>query len=161
MRKYLTLETVVTLSILLFIGVLAVEGLVVEKLSPKAMAFPGFVFGAAGIIGLFEIIRVVRQINRSEAMEKTEKSVPPAVFKNRRNFIEFVAMTICYFLLMYLLGFLPASIIFCAVYGMRKKYERMGRLIIAAVAVNLLWYLLFSKVFVIRIPNAVLLKWIM
>lgn len=154
MKKYFNIELIMTLVILIFIGVLAFQGTVVEDLSDKAMRFPSFVFSVGGILGVAEIIRNVRSVQAAEKKGQAAKRKP--VFKDWKNFTQFVLMTLAYLVLLYLLGFVIASIIMVISYGLLRGYEKKWVIIVAGVGVILLWYVLFTKVIGVRMLTGVL-----
>lgn len=156
MKKYFNIELIMTLVILLFIGVLAFQGIVVDDLSDKAMNFPSFVFGVGGILGVAEIIRNVKAVQAVE--KRSEVSKRKSVFKNKKNFVQFALMTLAYLVLLYLLGFVIASIIMVISYGLIRGYEKKWVIIVAGVGIILLWYVLFTKMIGVRMLTGVLTK---
>jgi Na+/melibiose symporter-like transporter len=159
-KKYLNIEIIMTGIILLGIGILAINGLVVQKLSSRAMAFPIFVFSVAGVVGVLEIIRCVRIVNRSQAHKTSEaSSKKEVVLENKKNFFEIVVMIVLYFVFMCLVGFIPASLFFSVVYAIRQKYKKIWLFCIVSMLIIVGWYFLFDNLLGVTFPKPLLMNW--
>lgn len=155
MKKYLNIELIMTLVILAFIGMLAVQGQV-DGLSANAMRFPSFVFTVGGILGVVEIIRNVSAVRAVEKKGEAAKKKP--LFKNKKNLAEFIVLTLAYLVLLYLTGFTIASIIMVIAYGILRGFEKKWIVVVAGIAVILVWYVLFAKVIGVKMLGGVLIK---
>lgn len=160
MKRYVNLETVVTGIMLLYIGVLAIDGLFVSKLSSKAMAFPRFVFILAGVVGVLELRRCVRSAKAEEAKAPEERTKREPIVDNGKKFFEIIALTVMYFVLMFLIGFIPSSFIFSLIYAIRQKYEKMLQFCIIMLVIICAWYYLFNNMLGVSFPTPLLLEFV-
>ena len=155
MKKYFNIELIMTLVILAFIGVLALQG-AADGLSANAMRFPSFVFTVGGILGVAEIIRNVLAVKAEEKSGETKKKKP--LFKNKKNLAEFLVLTLVYLVLLYLIGFVLSSIIVVIAYGLRRGFEKKWIIVVAGIGVIALWYVLFAKLIGVKMLTGVLIN---
>lgn len=158
LKEYLNVEIVMTSLILVFVIVLAADGFFVKKLSSSAMAFPGFVFIAAIVIGLLEIGGNIRSVNKRLRTSENEgnSNQKKPVLDNKKNFIAMCMMLAVYFLLLYLIGFIISSIVFSLMFAIYHRYQRMVLFTGVTVMIVVFWFILFSKFLGVNIPNGLL-----
>ena len=154
MKKYLNLELIMTLLLLLIVAVIAFQGVAVEKLSSRAMQFPMFVFGMCFLFGIIEIVRNVKAVNQQAKAEGEVKRKP--VFVNSKNFFVILGMIVAYAALVYLIGFVAATILLGIVYGFYSKYKNKWVVVIVAVCFSVAIYLLFTKVLGTSLPTGLI-----
>lgn len=149
-----------TIVLLLFIGVMAIDGFFVSRYSSSAMAFPKFVFAVAAVSGIAEIVRNIKaqKARQKEKSGESEEEPISGVFHDKKKFFVFTAMIFAYLILMLLTGFVVSSIVFCLAYGFREKFPNPVVLVITSVVIVLLWYFLFGSVLNVRLPAGMLAK---
>ncbi len=154
MKKYLNIELIMTLVILLIVAVIAFQGMVVEKLSEKALQFPFFVFGMCFVFGTVEIIRNVRDVRKKEKAGQDVTRKP--VISDPRKFFTILGMIAVYAVLVYVLGFVAASIILSVVYGLYSGYKKKWVVVVVAICFSFALYLLFTKVLGTSLPRGLI-----
>lgn len=159
MKKYVNLEIVITVIILLYIGVLAFDGFFVSKLSSKAMAFPNFVFLLAGVVGVLELRRSVIAARAEAAKPPEQKTEKAPIIDNKNKFFEILILTVVYFSLMFLIGFILSSFIFSVIYAIRQKYEKMWQFCAIMLVIICGWYYLFNNMLGVTFPAPLLFNY--
>lgn len=154
-KKGLPLDAVVALTLILIVLVLAFEGLAVQHLPKDAVGFPGFVFSVIAIVGCMELLR----IRRSHGDESQEP--PKAVFYNRGNFLVICGLITGYVVFMFLVGFIPSTILFAAVFAVKFRYRHPVLFGAAAVLVTVGVSYIFKNVMYIHLPGGLLLDLIL
>ncbi len=146
LKKYFTVETITTGGILVFIMILAADGIFIKKLSSSAMAFPGFVFGTGILIGILDLIKSIREIKNKSDAEKQP------LFENKKNFQTICFLMLLYVVLMWLCGFIISSMVFSLLFAWKHHYKRMILFTIVMAVIILIWYLLFTKFLGVQFP---------
>lgn len=151
MKKKPSIEMIMALVIMLLTAIMAIDGFVFQDIPPEAAKYPVFVFCVIMAAGVAEIIRCVRE------QKKEEKEAKP-VFENPRNFLVVCGMIVGYGILVWLLGFVIATILFTIGFTCysRLKHLVLFNGIMALVIVGI--YFLFERVLQIFLPVGLLFE---
>lgn len=166
MKKYLNLELIMTMVLMAIIGILAIQGVFVEHLSQRSMTFPTFVFSIVAILGVVEITRNVLKTRKKLKTETAPAAKPEPeineetgeVCNPRANLIEIIILTAVYCVLLWLVGFVVSSVALVITYGLRRKYKKPWVIVVAGIAIILVWYFLFTRLLGVSIFPGILLK---
>lgn len=151
-KNGLPLDAVIALVLMLFVLVLAFEGLAVQKLPEEATGFPVFVFAVIFVVGCLELLRIRRGQKKEHQESQSAQNTPKAVFHNRKNFLVMCGLIIGYIVFMSLVGFILATILFTVVFAVKFHYGHPAIFGVIAVFVTIGLYYIFKNVMYIQLP---------
>ena len=135
------------------VAAIAFDGIFIHKLPLEALKYPVFcfliVFGTCGI-------EIVRSIRKQKAEEETVEAEP--VHYDLKNFLIMVVMLIVYVILLWLIGFIAASIALTIVFTVLYRLNKPVLVNVIATVVIIAVFFIFGKVLYIFLPQGLLFK---
>ena len=154
-KSALPLDAGVAIAIIAIIVILLLEGFVRQDIPDLAARFPLAVFAVVIVIGIAEATRSIlarKKENEGLAANAGEKAALKPVFKNFKNFIIISCMIIVYSILMYLIGFIPSTIVFSIAFVLFFKFKRVVLFSLCSIVGTIAVYFCFANLMHIRLP---------
>ena len=151
-KKKLPFQAIMATIMLLITLAIVADGLVFHKLPSDALSYPLFCALGVALCCLVEIFRGLKNYKKEEC-----KASKP-LHLNFRNFCIAVGMFAVYALLMYLIGFIAASIILTFAFLYLFKANKALWIGLGAAIVIVGIYFAFAKLLYIFLPKGLLIK---
>ena len=148
-KKKVSFQVIMGAVMLLITAAIVADGLVFHKLKTDALSYP--LFCAMGV-ALCCIAEIIKGLKSSAKGAKDEKPV----HKNMKNFLIAVGMFSIYALLMWLFGFIVASIVLTFAFLYVFKSKKILWVGLGASIVIVAIYFSFAKILYIFLPKGVL-----
>lgn len=162
--KINTAEIIVMGFFLIVCLLLFIDGKIIKPISSDAMRFPGVIMIGIVVLSVVEVLtkllngKDARKQEKETGREEAEvEESGEKLFKNPKNFLIALGMTVAYMGVIYILGFLVASIVFGICFGLVYQYKKKILLVIYSCLVSSLLYLVFSFLLKIKLPNGLLI----
>lgn len=150
-KKSLPFDAILAIVMMGIMAALAIDGIFIHKLSVEAMKYPLFCFAIVGVACLIEIGRSLQ--NQKVAGEQA-KAKP--LYYNKKNFFITVGMLGVYVIVMWLFGFIVASVAMSMAFTWFYKIRKWVLVNVVTALVVVAIYFIFSNSLYIFLPKGLL-----